>query len=242
MKREQIKVRYSYEHGDESLPKLKDMVSDNPDSDKETILSYLRTNCICGCPGIVNDEITEGKVIGAGHIFSDGTYVWDDVLANYIERYNIPLPKEFRTHILSNHSARGQRHDLLRCIDMLEIDNCPCPEYRFHVSIYRDGTIMYYSNSEKQEITKNQIDPEKAAYMINPIMSELFCYDSDNHGLPTVDGYHWKLSFYKDGKIIDTIEGWPNEDLWRYAKVKECFEYVERYIPYELGTNYMNSY
>lgn len=43
MRREYIQVGYSYEHGDESLPHLKDPVSDTPDPMKSKIMGYLRT-------------------------------------------------------------------------------------------------------------------------------------------------------------------------------------------------------
>ena len=78
-------VSHSYEHGDKSLPRLKDMVSDKPDPEKKTLIHYLRTNCVLACPGIFHDEITPGKVIGAGNIFYGGTYFWNDVFANYVD-------------------------------------------------------------------------------------------------------------------------------------------------------------
>ena len=31
--------------------------------------------------------------------------------------------------------------------------------------------------------------------------SELFCYDSDNHGKALIDGYHWKLTFMQNGAM-----------------------------------------
>lgn len=46
MKHEHIQVRYTFEHGDESLPHLKDLVSDIPDPMKWKIMGYLRTHCI----------------------------------------------------------------------------------------------------------------------------------------------------------------------------------------------------
>ena len=48
-----IKVAYSQEYGDPTLPKLADMVSDTPDPHKDIILDYLSEHCIAGCPGIV---------------------------------------------------------------------------------------------------------------------------------------------------------------------------------------------
>ena len=96
MIREIRSVYYSYERGDESLPHLKDLVSKDPDPMKDKIMDYLRTHCIAACPGIVHDEINPDKVIGCGNRYSDGTYYWNDVFFNYVDRYNIPVPEEFR--------------------------------------------------------------------------------------------------------------------------------------------------
>lgn len=241
MFRECKDVYYSYEHGDKSLPKLKEMVSDTADPEKETIIKYLRTNCIAGCPGVVYDEITPGNVIGSGNLYSDGTYLWNDALTNYVELYNIPLPKEFRTHILRNHSARAQRHALLSCVDKLEIENTPYLGYHFHLILHRNGSILYQNNVDHSELTLVQIDAEKAAYIIDPVMSDLFCYDFCSHGSPTIDGYHWKLSFYKGEQILDNIEGWPNEYPWRYETIRSNLEFIERHIPFKLGYDYMPS-
>ena len=40
----------------------------------------------------------------------------------------------------------------------------------------------------------------------------MFCYDSDNHGKALIDGYHWKLTFMQNERIIDIIEGINGED------------------------------
>ena len=239
MKRLLKRVCYSYEHGDQSLPKLKDLASDIADPDKSIIISYLNTHCILACPGIRYDEITPGKVIGAGNVFSDGTYIWNDVLTNYVERYNIPLPKDFKEHILQNHLARAKRHTLLRLINILEIENNPYLGYKFRAVISRNGVVQYWNNIENKE-SVTTIKADDAAYIINPIMTGFFCYDSGNCGEAVIDGYHWKLIFRKNDKVIDMIEGWPNEDAWRYNEFKECIEFIERFIPFSMGSQYMN--
>ena len=239
MKRQSKQVCYSYEHGDQSLPKLEDLVSDIADPEKSLIISYLNTHCILACSGIRYDEITPGKVIGAGNVFSDGTYIWDDALINYVERYNIPLPKEFREHILQNYLVRTKRHTLLRLVDKLEIENNPYLGYKFRAIIFRHGVVQYWNNIENKKCITT-IKSDDAAYIIGPIMTEIFCYDSDSHGKPAVDGYHWKLTFYKKDIVIDTVEGWPNEDGWRYNEFKNCLELVERFIPFDMGYKYMN--
>ena len=67
-------VLYSYEHGDKKLSRLKEMVSDIPDPQKNIIIDYLKTNCVMVCPGSMEDEINPGNRIGSGDTFSDGLY------------------------------------------------------------------------------------------------------------------------------------------------------------------------
>ena len=43
MKREIKQVAYSFEYGDESLPHLKDLVTDTQDPEKSKIITYLKT-------------------------------------------------------------------------------------------------------------------------------------------------------------------------------------------------------
>ena len=242
MKREIRQVNYSYEHGDESLPYLKDLVSETPDLEKSKIVAYLKTHCILASPGIKYDEITPGKTIGSGNIFSDGVYYWNDQFTNYVNRYNIPVPQEFRQHILENFNHRMKRHALLRLVDCAEISNNPYLGYQYDVSVNKNGVIKYNNNTDCQDGAVLQINADDAEYIIDPIMTELFCYDADGHGEPIIDGYHWKLTFYRKGQIMDEVEGWPGEDQWRYGRIKGIVKFAERYIPKDLGSRYMNYY
>ena len=54
-------VPYAYEHGDKTLPRLRDLLSKTLDPDKERIFAYLKTNCFAACPGIFHDEITPAR-------------------------------------------------------------------------------------------------------------------------------------------------------------------------------------
>lgn len=73
-------------------------------------------------------------------------------------------------------------------------------------------------------------------------MTELFCYDADEHGQAMIDGYHWEILFYRKEELIDRVEGWPNEDKWRYGRFKGIVEFAERYIPKDLGSRQMIFY
>ena len=242
MKHEHIQVKYLYEHGDESLPHLKDLVSDVPDPMKSKIMGYLRTHCILACPGIIKDEINPDKTIGCGNLYSDGTYFWNDAFFNYVDRYNIPVPEAFREHILNNYNQRMKRHTLLRLVDRVEIHNNPYLGYQYDVSIEKSGVIRYQNNTDCKDGAVLLIKADDAEYIIDPIMTELFCYDTDDHGRAIIDGYHWEIMFYRKEELIDKVEGWPNEDTWRYGRFKSIIEFAERYIPKDLGSGQMNYY
>lgn len=47
---------------------------------------------------------------------------------------------------------------------------------------------------------------------------------------------------YRKGQIVDEIEGWPGEDTWRYERIKGIIEFAERYIPKDLGAQFMDYY
>ena len=242
MKREESPVAYSYEHGNESLPYLKNLVSDTPDPEKNKIMAYLKTHCLAACSAVIPDEINPSKVIGTGDLFCDGTYFWNDVFANYVDRYNIPVPKEFRQHILDNFDNRMERHTLLSLIDSVEIRNNPYLGYIYGARIYGNGVIEYQSTEDCPDGAVMYIKPEDAQYIIDPIMTELFCYDADEHGEASIDGYHWKITFYRGSEIVEVIEGGPNEDLWRYKEAKRIIEFAERSISKDLGSQLMDYY
>ena len=140
----------------------------------------------------------------------------------------------------TNRSRRLKRHTLLRLVDRLEIENNPYLGYKFYVVIHRSGLIEYWNNTDHKDKIVTTIARDDAAYIIDPITTELFCYDSDEHGETIIDGYNWKLTFYKNDICIDTVEGRSKEDPWRYSEFKSVVEFAERFIPFDLGSQYMN--
>lgn len=242
MKRENRLIAYSFEHGDESLPHIRDLVSDIPDPEKNRIISYLKTHCVMACAGMIQDQINPEQVIGFGNVFSDGTYFWNDEFCNYVDKYNIPVPEEFRGHILQNYAARMKRHEQLELVDSVEIRNNPCFGYRYCVRIYRDGVIAYQNAEDCVDGAVMYSKPEDAQYIIHPMMEELFCYDADEHGTAGIDGYHWKIIFYEKDKVVEEMEGWPGENRWRYDEVRKIIEFAERFVGRELGAAEMDFY
>lgn len=237
MKREYKPIHFAYEYGDTKLPHLKDLVSTQPDAMKSIILDYLRENYTLGCPGIVYDLLDPTCVIGDGSIYTDGIYSWPDYLANYIEKYNIPLPLEFRSHILENYQARKQLHLRLRLINRLVIRYNPIPGHHYELWINRNGGVDYKNSIDCINPVVYILRSKDASWIINPIMSSLFCYDTDNHGTPVIDGYHWEIEFYNAKGLEKVVEGWPGEDPWRQSEIIDALKFIERFIPQSLGTN-----
>lgn len=152
-----------------------------------------------------------------------------------MERYNILVPKEFREHLLNNFEPRMKRHEMLGLVDSVEIQNNPYLGFCCTMRIYRNGVVKYQNNTDCPDETVLYIKPEDADYIIDPIMTELLCYDADEHGTAMVDGYHWKLFFYEKDEIVEEIEGWPGEDCWRYGEMKRVMGFVEQCVGRDMG-------
>lgn len=230
---------FSYEYGDQSLPRLKDMVSPQPDACKSLILDYLRENYTLGCPGIVQDILQPDCVIGDGSLYSDDCYYWPDYFANYVEKYNIPVPPEFREHIINNHSRRKELHLRHSMIKKIVIRNNPRSWEHYCVVINENGGAEYCDSIDCHEPVVYILKPEDAKWIIGPITRDLFCYDMDNHGCAVIDGYHWKIEYYSQKKCEKTGEGWPGEDPWRHNEIKKILLYIKRFIPRDMGTQLM---
>ena len=139
-------VNYSYECGDTTLPCLSELVSDIEDPHKSIILDYLKTNCVITCPGIVRDIISPDKNSGFGDHYTDYVYYWTDSLYYYVENYNIPLPDEFRNHILQNYESRRKRHRDCRLLDSIHVVNNPHLGFRYEIFINKSGAVKYFNN------------------------------------------------------------------------------------------------
>lgn len=240
MKRDNIQVCYAYEYGDTSLPHIKDLVSDVSDENKGIIIDYLKQHCIYAKPGrsrvdLINPELR----VGIGNIYSDGKYFWDDNLTTYVERYNIPIPKDFREYILSNYKTRKRNHLMLRLTRRIVIRNNPGNGHLYELKLDKDGSVCFKDNGNTLSGVVMNISPEDAAWIINPVLSELYCYDEDEHGTPSPDGYSWSISFYNKKGLTKTIDGYPGESEWRHSQIVAVLDFIERFIPYEIGSSYL---
>ena len=233
-------VHFCKEYGSESLPSIKELVSDTPDPAKDIILSYLRTNLILASPGIVKDLFNTNETIGSGDIFSDGKYAWSDFLSSYVEKYNIVLPIEFRNHILKNHKIRARKHIELNLVNKVII-HFSYFNKMYKCEILKTGQIKYISNFNILfETCETSIASQEAEWIIRQILCPLYCYDNNfKRNVYILDGYSWFVEFYRDEKLMHTSSGKSCDSKWRKEAYKSIIEYIERITQLNLGSEFM---
>ena len=233
------KVYYAFEDGDPSLPHVKDLISETPDSDKAVILDYLTTNFIIGCPGIIHDVITPGKTIGSGSLYADDLYFWNDALIGYFERYNLKLPEAFRQHILSKYKARKDLHLRHRLLRKIRFENNPCHGKNYETEIDKHGTVMYRNTIDCKDSVILELRRDDADWIVHELTTQIYCYDEGDHGKPNTDGHHWRIDFFNAKGLCDTREGWQGEADCRYRRIARLAKTIEHYIGHDLGSNEM---
>lgn len=233
-----IRIGFSSDYRGKSLSSLKAQAVDISDEDKKIILDYLSTNMIWACPGMVRDIFDENCIIGSGHQYTDGKHIWPDYFAAYIRKYNIPIPEEFREYIFKHHEERKKRHLLFKCTDHVKIKNEPRFDRRFEIQIFRNGNVIYKNHLNAPGFMCISIPSDDAAFVINPVMEQLFCYDEENHGSPMIDAYHWEMEFYTKKGLSHKTEGWPGENEWRRQEFARILQFAERCIHQSLGSEF----
>lgn len=233
------RVAYSQEYGAPELPKLAVLVSDTPDPHKDIILDYLGEHCIAGCPGIEYDVVNTHNVIGHGHLYADDQYVWTDYFANYVRKYNIPVPPEFRAHILENYKSRKKRHTKHRLLKAIRIINQPESGHCYSIHIHQNGDVCYQNSSHCQGEDHFRIDAEEADWIVHPITESTFCYDEPPAAAQPDHGYRWAIEFYSAKGLVYKAEGWPGEPQWRYKDFQDLLRFVEWKTDRNLGSDEM---
>ena len=67
---------------------------------KQEVLTYLRTApVIVFSPGLSEDYFEPTRRIKGPSMRTDGTYVWPEYLAYYVDRYDVELPPDFEAHM-----------------------------------------------------------------------------------------------------------------------------------------------
>lgn len=106
-KKEVTRVKFiGYEElGNKGKPKLKDCLEHKKYDGQDKIVNYLKntrtTKALCVATGIPKDIFTNESIKMERICLSDGVYAWSNILAYYVEKYNLRLPEEFEQHILN---------------------------------------------------------------------------------------------------------------------------------------------
>jgi hypothetical protein len=70
---------------------------------KAEVLAYLRAgHTTAFSPGIQPDVFDPSKLAETRSVMTDGTYEWPELLAYYVEHYDIALPEDFEEHMRNN--------------------------------------------------------------------------------------------------------------------------------------------
>jgi len=88
------------DHGDSDGDSLNNSINKLCHEKLESILLYLQSaKLLIASPGLVEDVLDNGNIIGALSIFTDGEWSWPSDLAYYVENYRVGLPSAFVEHM-----------------------------------------------------------------------------------------------------------------------------------------------
>jgi hypothetical protein len=99
--RELVRVGYFRElRGSGPGPSLYEARGKRSAANKDRVLHYLRTaKRLTFSPGVDRDYFDPSKHSDPWSTWSDGTYAWPQLLAYYLEHYDVELPAEFERHM-----------------------------------------------------------------------------------------------------------------------------------------------
>lgn len=95
-------IGYYKEFTRNSTQSMKEFFANDAYPNKDKIIAYLKNGgkSLCVSTGIPKDVFTSETIRMAEVIRTDEIYGWSNILAYYVENYNLRLPEEFEDHIL----------------------------------------------------------------------------------------------------------------------------------------------
>ena len=95
-------VGFYKEFSRNSSQSMEQFFADDVHPDKAKIIDYLKNGgkILCASTGIPKDAFTKETIKMDEVIRKDQKYAWPNILAYYVEKYNLRLPREFENHIL----------------------------------------------------------------------------------------------------------------------------------------------
>lgn len=97
-----MKYILNYDIDDMSAEALKKQFMDNPISDKNEILKYMKSlspSIFTSAPVI--DIFTDKEIKSADNGYSDSEYIWRESEIYYFEKYNLKLNDDFIKYVLN---------------------------------------------------------------------------------------------------------------------------------------------
>ena len=91
-------------HGDKANGlSLRECIS-TPHEAEAKIIQYLESGVLwIARMGLTRDVLDESsEFVTSSHVLTDGTWVWYEDLAYYVEKYHVQLPNEFIEHMKMN--------------------------------------------------------------------------------------------------------------------------------------------
>lgn len=90
---------FGYEHGPSILP----LRGKGRSLNKDAVLRYLSGGKLkVMSPGLMPDVFDPSRTADSMSILTDGTYAWHELLAYYVQHYDVALPAEFEAHMARN--------------------------------------------------------------------------------------------------------------------------------------------
>lgn len=82
-------------------PSIKDSFESEPYEGQDVIINYLKNGTVDMASVELPKDILTNEPLNIEKLgMNDGKYSWWNILAYYVEKYNLRLPKEFEEHIL----------------------------------------------------------------------------------------------------------------------------------------------
>jgi len=88
---------------DPNAPRLADVRGKRRLGNKAAVVRYLRGGRpFIYSPGLDTDVFDPTKTSDTPSVFTDGAYAWRELIAYYVDRYDIELPLAFEIHMEGN--------------------------------------------------------------------------------------------------------------------------------------------
>lgn len=94
--------KYKEMNKSHDFPSIREFFEDMPYEGQEKVARYLENGTIDMCRMEIPKDVITGENIPMEKLgMNDGEYTWFNILAYYVRKYNLRLPREFEEKILA---------------------------------------------------------------------------------------------------------------------------------------------